>query len=202
MLVCTLSVLMAERGLKISDVSRETGISRTTLTSLSNNNCTGVQLETMNTLCRYLNVQPGELFSFEPVDVDITKFNCLNDSVHFNENSVSYSEIDTFSFSTGWKCGELMASFLSDVEATYNPKENTLSVDLHFSLKDTEDKDVSDVFLEIMKKLPRQFVTIIEKDFAYSHAAISAPMRDLIDLSRKSESSSSLKMKYTIHWPE
>jgi len=62
MIRCNLSVLLAERSLKITKVSKDTGISRTTLTSLSNNQAQGIQFETMDTLCNYLNVKPSDLF--------------------------------------------------------------------------------------------------------------------------------------------
>lgn len=70
MIICNLSVLLAERGLKIAEVSRDTKISRTTLTALSSRNykAKGIQFDTLNTLCAYLNVQPGSLFSYYPLD--------------------------------------------------------------------------------------------------------------------------------------
>ena len=46
MIACNLSVLLAERNLKISQVSKATGISRTTLTSLALNNAKGIQFDT------------------------------------------------------------------------------------------------------------------------------------------------------------
>lgn len=69
MIHCNLSVLLAERQLKISRVAAETGISRTTLTALAYNNSQGIQMNTLNTLCIYLNITPDQLLSFSPVDV-------------------------------------------------------------------------------------------------------------------------------------
>lgn len=69
MIHCNLSVLLAERQLKISRVAAETGISRTTLTALAYNNCQGIQMTTLNTLCLYLEIQPNDLFSFYPYDL-------------------------------------------------------------------------------------------------------------------------------------
>lgn len=69
MVRCNLSVLLAERNLKITKVCKDTGISRTTLTYLSNNYSKGIQYDTLNTLCAYLNVGPGELISYAPVDI-------------------------------------------------------------------------------------------------------------------------------------
>lgn len=71
MVRCNLSVLLAERHLKITKVSKDTGISRTTLTYLANNYSKGIQYETLNTLCTYLHTTPDELISYIPIDIEI-----------------------------------------------------------------------------------------------------------------------------------
>lgn len=71
MIRCNLSILLAERNLKITRVSNDTGISRTTLTSLSNNYSQGIQFDTINTLCNYLKVNPEQLISYIPIDIQI-----------------------------------------------------------------------------------------------------------------------------------
>jgi putative transcriptional regulator len=53
---------MGEKRLKISDVARDTGINRGTVTRLYNETATRVELEVIDTLCTYLNVSVGELF--------------------------------------------------------------------------------------------------------------------------------------------
>ena len=60
---------MAERQLKITRVSNDTGISRTTLTALSQEMSKGVQLDTLNTLCNYFSITPCEFFSYIPYDI-------------------------------------------------------------------------------------------------------------------------------------
>ena len=68
MLKCNLAVLLAERKLKISKVSADTGVSRTTLTALSSNQSQGIQFDTLNTLCSYLRVTPAEFFCYAPFE--------------------------------------------------------------------------------------------------------------------------------------
>lgn len=63
-----LSTLLAERSLKITKVSNDTGISRTTLTALNQNENKMVQMVTINTLCNYLKVTPAEFFEYSPLD--------------------------------------------------------------------------------------------------------------------------------------
>lgn len=64
MIKCHLSRLMGERKLKISDVARDTGLHRNTVTLLYQETATRVDLEAVDSLCRYFNVSVGELFEF------------------------------------------------------------------------------------------------------------------------------------------
>lgn len=61
-----LAVLMAQRGLKTTQVAIDTGISRNALTSLVYNRNKMIQLNTLNILCEYLQVTPAEFFLFDP----------------------------------------------------------------------------------------------------------------------------------------
>ena len=61
MIKCHLSKILGEKKLKISDVSRDTGINRGTITRLYNETATRVDLEVIDTLCSYLQVSVGEL---------------------------------------------------------------------------------------------------------------------------------------------
>lgn len=71
MLKSNLAVLLAERNLKITKVSKDTGISRTTLTALSYDANQGIQFDTLNNLCLYLGVTPAEFFCYAPFEVDV-----------------------------------------------------------------------------------------------------------------------------------
>lgn len=53
---------MGEKKLKISDVSRDTGINRGTLTRLYQETAERIDLEVMDQLCDYLDCDVGELF--------------------------------------------------------------------------------------------------------------------------------------------
>jgi putative transcriptional regulator len=54
--------LLAERQLKVSKVSLDTGISRPTLNSIFYGRSKGIQFDTINKLCDYLHITPGDLF--------------------------------------------------------------------------------------------------------------------------------------------
>ncbi|MBW8190289.1 helix-turn-helix transcriptional regulator [Neiella marina] len=62
MLRCHLSRILGERKLKITELSRATGINQNTLYRLYNETATRVDLGVIYTLCRYLDVEVGELF--------------------------------------------------------------------------------------------------------------------------------------------
>lgn len=62
MIKCHLSRLMGERKLKISDVAKETGLHRNTITLLYQETATRVDLDAIDKLCRYFGVKVGELF--------------------------------------------------------------------------------------------------------------------------------------------
>lgn len=64
MIKCHLSRLMGERKLKISDVARDTGINRGTITRLYHETAVRIELDAMDTLCRYLGCEVSELFEY------------------------------------------------------------------------------------------------------------------------------------------
>lgn len=71
MIISNLEALLKERKLKISKVAADTGISRTTLTALCNNTGKGIQFDTANELCIYLNVSISDLFTLIPFDISV-----------------------------------------------------------------------------------------------------------------------------------
>ena len=66
MIKCHLSRLLGERKLKISDVSRETGINRGTLTRMYQETAERVDLSVIGALCDYLECEVADLFENIP----------------------------------------------------------------------------------------------------------------------------------------
>ncbi|GJA86963.1 helix-turn-helix domain-containing protein [Aeromonas caviae] len=64
MIKCHLSKIMGEKRLKIADVARETGLNRGTVTRMYNETATRIELDAIETLCRYLNVKIEDLYEF------------------------------------------------------------------------------------------------------------------------------------------
>jgi putative transcriptional regulator len=57
---------MGERKLKISDVARDTGLHRNTITLLYQETATRVDLEAIDKLCQYFEVTVNDLFEYVP----------------------------------------------------------------------------------------------------------------------------------------
>jgi len=66
MIRCNLSILMGRDKLRISDVVRETGLNRSTITALYKETATRVDLPAVDRLCRLFRCQVGELFEHLP----------------------------------------------------------------------------------------------------------------------------------------
>lgn len=75
-----LKMLLSERELSITQVAKDTGLSRTTLTYMVQNNSKGIQLATLNQLCQYLHVQPKDLLEYYPFDLHY-EFNREQDKI-------------------------------------------------------------------------------------------------------------------------
>lgn len=65
MVKCHLSRLLGERKLKISDVVRDTGINRGTLTRLYHETAQRVELKDLEIICQHLNCQVGDLLELQ-----------------------------------------------------------------------------------------------------------------------------------------
>ncbi|MGR5410846.1 helix-turn-helix domain-containing protein [Vibrio sp. PNB22_8_2] len=61
MIKCHLSTLMGARRLKISDVVRESGINRNTITRLYHETNNRIDFDTLERLCRYLGCEISDL---------------------------------------------------------------------------------------------------------------------------------------------
>ena len=68
MIKCHLSRLLGERRVKISELSRDTGINRGTLTRLYHETAERVELDVLDGLCRYLGCTLGELLEYVPYE--------------------------------------------------------------------------------------------------------------------------------------
>ena len=66
MVKCHLSTLMGRQKLKISDVSRITGLNRSTVSSLYGETAKRVELDAVSQLCKLFECEVGDLFEYLP----------------------------------------------------------------------------------------------------------------------------------------
>lgn len=75
MIKCHLSRIMGERKLKISDLARDTGINRGTLTRLYHETAERIDLDVLDALCRYFQCKVEDLLDFVPDANDVRPAN-------------------------------------------------------------------------------------------------------------------------------
>lgn len=91
MIYSELQKLLIKERLTISEFSRATGISRPTITALANNRSTGIQFDTLNVICAFLEVEPSLVFTFLPFDITI---NLTQDTSRHSHGIINISFID------------------------------------------------------------------------------------------------------------
>ena len=71
MILCNLPVLLAERRMKVADLIRTTGISKSTMHKIYNEQTSRIDFETMDKICEALDIGVGDFFTYvpnEPID--------------------------------------------------------------------------------------------------------------------------------------
>ncbi len=63
---CYLSRIMGEKRINISELSKDAGVARNTITTLYHENGKGITWEVLEKLCAALNCQPGDLLEYIP----------------------------------------------------------------------------------------------------------------------------------------
>lgn len=162
MLISKLKTILAEKGIKISRVFNDTGISRSTLTALAENQSKGIQFETLNTLCNYLKVNPGELFSYVPFDFEVNIDTVTVD----NANSPYYNEGD-FNVSAIGNCDITVSLFINvkfekgHFSLEFIGKGSLQNKLINIEVKPIEDEneETKRVFYKVYDKLDRSLET-------------------------------------------
>ena len=152
MIRCNLAVLLAERNLKITKVASDTGVSRTTLTSLANNYSQGIQFDTLNTLCMYLKTTPEMFIAYIPVDIKINHISVTDELL----------EIDLLITEKGRRikcglCGDVHTHFTNGVLQAID-----ITVNLWDAWQDTDIQKENSVIVKAFKQLPQTFLSDLE----------------------------------------
>lgn len=73
MIVSRFPIILAEKKLRVADVVRATGMSKSTLHKLYNDESSRIDFNTIDQLCEFLEVQVGDLFVYRPNTEEISK---------------------------------------------------------------------------------------------------------------------------------
>lgn len=68
MINSNLAVLLAERKMKVADLVRSTGINKSTLHKLYNDESVRIDFETIDKICIALNIEVGDLLVFKNIN--------------------------------------------------------------------------------------------------------------------------------------
>ena len=166
--------LVAQRKLKITRISNDTGLSRPTLNSLSRDDGKGIQYDTLNTLCKYFNITPCEFFDYLPFDLE---YNIEQDTeeelVPNSEDDIEYTTRCDYILFINMKGKNQNKTFeiKIDVEKTYNltdPIEGNLYEYLKFDINNIDIILVGNPealsFIELVKGLSASWQTKIQLD--------------------------------------
>ena len=66
MIVVNLDVMMAKRKIGLGELAEKVDITTANLSVLKNNKARAVRFSTLDTLCRALDCQPGDILAWEP----------------------------------------------------------------------------------------------------------------------------------------
>ena len=174
--------LVAQRKLKITRISNDTGISRPTLNSLTRDDGKGIQYDTLNKLCNYFNVTPSEFFSYIPYDISFNfevmdeKGEVINqvDKIEYTEKKRAFLFINVFD-NKGIKkhTFELLYYVLTIFNTTIDVNEvggvfEEVKGNFSNVLLDREQfENVENEFIAFLKQLEVQWQTKIIEDITY-----------------------------------
>lgn len=65
MIIINLDVVMAQRKMASKDLAEALGITQANLSILKNQKAKAIRLETLDSLCRILNCQPGDILEYK-----------------------------------------------------------------------------------------------------------------------------------------
>lgn len=158
MIKSNLKIILAGSNIRITRVFNDTGISRTTLTALSEGHSKGIQFDTINILCRYLKIEPKDLFIYAPIDITprVAELRLLETHNGEGFEGVLYLNIDDEGH---------VSSDEYEFECSYVMPNKTIQIDLFPTSWES-------VYTKALEKLPRELQVysdeLIKKEISLS----------------------------------
>ena len=150
-----LAKLMIDRNITATQIFNDTGIARSTISKISNNNTDKISMETIDKLCNYLNVTPADFFDYVPYEIEVKLSLNYFDSLQEFEEVVLRNRFDEQEFEIILNLKQLnkkIAIFFNgnmhfQIQGGMIALEN---VELHLSKESSSE-------INIIKDLPVQF---------------------------------------------
>ncbi|CAJ1185226.1 helix-turn-helix domain-containing protein [Companilactobacillus paralimentarius] len=151
MLANKLNVLLAERQLSIKEVVEDTGLSRNSISNISNNVGANISTDTIDILCNYLGITPSDFFEYAPLRINVESLTNKKEPQIIVKTLQHRKEFSYF-YNIVFKDSDF------DEEQAVRNKEHDLYLDIYTDFS-------GDDFLEIYQNLPAGFQTDITKKF-------------------------------------
>lgn len=71
-IIINLDVVMAKRKMGLTELANEVDITLANLSILKNNKAKAIRLSTLDSICKALDCQPGDILEYSPDDEEIT----------------------------------------------------------------------------------------------------------------------------------
>ena len=65
-IIINVDVMLAKRKMSVTELSERVGITMANISILKNGNARAIRMETLNSICRALDCQPGDLLEYVP----------------------------------------------------------------------------------------------------------------------------------------
>ncbi|SUN51196.1 Cro/CI family transcriptional regulator [Streptococcus dysgalactiae subsp. dysgalactiae] len=168
-----LAKLMIDRGISATQLYNDTGIARSTISKISNNNTDKISLQTIDKICNYLGVSPMQFFDFLGYEV---KVNCgFEDYENFEEMQKNYEEnsyikekawlsISFYSMNTLKYNFDFNFDYINDFEPGYPFDEGYISyID---NMIYNSDNPSSDIFEEIPIQFKNDILNTVKNELS------------------------------------
>ena len=159
MLRNNLARLMVDRGIKTLHLSNETGIARSTITKIANNQSDKIGIDTINKLLGALDVGPSDFFDYIPYDFDFTfdvDFEDASQSQGIPEEGWQWGTYPAYAFLNVYRNG----AKIKTIEPIHNGFDMMLKPHIDLKLS-KEAKDYKDN-IKFLTTIPVQFQTDIK----------------------------------------
>jgi putative transcriptional regulator len=74
-IIVNLDVVLAQRKMRLNDLAAGVGITPQNLSILKTGKAKAIRFSTLESICRHLNCQPGDIFEYRPDPVDSARPN-------------------------------------------------------------------------------------------------------------------------------